>query len=285
MVNRLTLCMVALLMLTLVPVSASGTGEARELLFDVQPVTLEGRTLVPLRPIFEWIGARVTYDEGHIRAYRSEAATVPQVELWIGSTAARIVEATYHLDVTPQLINGRAFVPLRFVAESFGVWVEAEGGQMRLSLPQEDRVAVLAIPPHPEAHLGKIWRVIEHWYDVLPPGENLERSRASHWKLCSREKQRQLTEELGENAPRIVDARRDRRPIRGIRILDGHVGAGAESGWAQVMVGYADGATEIHRFDFVREPTGWKVSRFAPAGVDPGNVVTEETPTEEDYDG
>lgn len=268
------ICTIMLITITMTAAIAPCAATSPDLLFDVQPVTLEGRTLVPLRPIFEWIGATVTYDEGHIRAYRFEGAPRPQVELWIGSTQARIVEAPYHLDVAPQLINGRAFVPLRFVAESFGVWVEADGGQMRLSLPQEDRVAVMAIPPHPEAHLGKIWRVIERWYDVLPPDESSPR--VSHWRLYSREKQQQLVEELGEGARRVVDSRRGSRSIAGIRILDGHVGSGAETGWAHVLVGYLDGGVQIDHFDFVREPTGWKLSQVAT-----GEARTEETAAEQ----
>ncbi len=230
-----------------------------ELLFDVQPVTLEGRTLVPLRPISDWLGAEITYDEGHIEVYRSSIATVPQVELWVGSTRAKIAEADYALDVPPQLINGRCFVPLRFVAESFGVWVEAEGRQMKLSLPQENRMALLAIPPHPQTHLGKIWRVIERWYDVLPPGEQQPPPELPHWSLYSQARQDALVEEIGDEAPSITEERWGGREVEGIRVLDGRVGPGAETGWADVMVGWADESTEVNHFEFVREPRGWRV--------------------------
>ena len=83
----------AAIVVVLVLGTVTGACASDELLFDVQPVTLDGRTLVPLRPIFEWLGARVTYEGGHISAWRSEEAKIPQVELWIGSTQAKIAEA------------------------------------------------------------------------------------------------------------------------------------------------------------------------------------------------
>lgn len=261
--------------------AAHGAGE---LLFDVQPVTLDGRAMVPLRPIFEWLGARVKYDDsGRIAAYRSETATAPSVELWVGSTQAKVGEAPYQLDVPPQLIYGRCFVPLRFVAESFGVWVEAEGRRMKLSLPQEGIEAVMAIPPHPQAHLGKIWRVIERWYDVLPPEEIGETEELPHWRLYSQERQAAIIDEIGADAPTIVEAHWGGREVRGIRILDGQVAPGAESGWAEVTVGYGDGALEVQRFDLVRERSGWKVDEVRT--VDAPSLPAPDTPAEETQGG
>ncbi len=272
---RLRACITGVLVVVVVMGCAAAPCAASELVFDVQPVTLEGRTLVPLRPIFEWLGARVSYEEGHIQAWRSEEATVPQVELWIGSTRAKIAEANYMLDVAPQLINGRCFVPLRFVAESFGVWVDSRGSQMLLQLPQENREAVMAIPPHPETLQGKIWRLIEKWYGVLPEDECPPSAEASgesqsgpmgdeleHWNLFSEEYKQEVIDDVGQDAPTIVEAHWGGREVDGIRILEYKVEPGGMTGWAQVMVGYPDGTTEAQRFDLVREPDGWKVRDF-----------------------
>ncbi|MFW5867211.1 MAG: stalk domain-containing protein [Armatimonadota bacterium] len=271
--------LVVLLMLS----STAVAGAARELVFDVQPVTLEGRTLVPLRPIFEWLGARVTYEGGHIKAWRSEEAKVPQVELWIGSTEAKVAEARYTVDVAPQLIDGRCFVPLRFVAESFGVWVDPQGSQMLLRMPQEEREAAMAIPPHPQTLQGKIWRLIETWYDIIPRDDADEpaaempeddqssedaadwRSTDSleHWNLFSEERKQELIDDVGEDAPSIIEAHWGGREVKGIRILQYKVDAGGMSAWARVLVGYPDGTSEIEYFELVREPDGWKVGDFA----------------------
>lgn len=293
---RFRACTAAALVALLVMTSAAGAGAARELLFDVQPVTLDGRTLVPLRPIFEWLGARVTYEGGHIRAWRSEEARVPQVELWLGSTQARIAEACYMLDVAPQLINGRAFVPLRFVAEAFGVWVDPQGSQMLLRLPQENVEAVMAIPPHPQTLQGKIWRLIENWYGVLPeedpeeapaeeptdetngetpPAPPPQRDELEHWNLFSQERKQELITEVGADAPTIIEAHWGGREVKGIRVLQYRVAAGGMSGWARVMVGYPDGTTEIEHFDLVREPDGWKVRDVRSGAEVPQEQIDE----------
>ena len=281
---RIRACTAGALIVLLILTSVAGASAARELLFDVQPVTLEGRTLVPLRPIFEWLGARVSYEGGHIQAWRSEESKMPQVELWIGSTEARIAEARYCVDVAPQLIHGRAFVPLRFVAESFGVWVDPQGSQMLLRLPQEERQAVMAIPPHPQTLQGKIWRLIEKWYGVLPEDEGqvqassrtpieegaqaapagfqatqADTNELEQWNLFSEERKQEIIEDVGEDAPSIVEAHWGGREVKGIRILQYKVNAGGMTGWARVMVGYPDGTTETEHFELVREPDGWKV--------------------------
>ena len=94
--------------------------------FDVPPTVIQGRVLVPLRGIFERLGATVDYDARtqHIVAVRG-----PQtVELTIGSRQARVNETAKLLDVSAFTIAGRTLVPLRFIGESLGAnvqWVEA----------------------------------------------------------------------------------------------------------------------------------------------------------------
>ena len=92
------------------------------LFFDVLPVTIEGRLMVPLRPLLEWLGARVEYGAGKVCAYTA-GSDIPQLELWIGQNEARLAGGPYHLDVPPNIIKGRTLAPLRFVAESFGISV------------------------------------------------------------------------------------------------------------------------------------------------------------------
>src|SRR5438105_1593006 len=94
--------------------------------FDVPPTSVQGRVLVPLRGVFEQLGATVDYDarSQHIVAVR-EGQTV---ELTIGSRQARVGGAPRLLDVPAFTINGRTMVPLRFIGEALGAnvqWIEA----------------------------------------------------------------------------------------------------------------------------------------------------------------
>ncbi len=94
--------------------------------FDVPPNVIQGRVLVPLRGVFERLGATVDYDghTQHIVAVRGEQT----VELTLGSRQARVNGRPSLLDVPAFTIGDRTMVPLRFISESLGAsvqWVEA----------------------------------------------------------------------------------------------------------------------------------------------------------------
>jgi hypothetical protein len=89
-----------------------------ELELDVPPRVIEGRTMVPLRAVFEALEAEVKWiaDERKIIATRSNNI----VELIVDQTVAKRNGQTVTLDVPAQIFEGRTLVPIRFVAESFG---------------------------------------------------------------------------------------------------------------------------------------------------------------------
>lgn len=83
---------------------------------DVSPVVVDGRTLVPVRALFESLGATVDWDETTQTVTATKKNTV--VSMQIGSTAASVNGAAQVLDVPAQTIEGRTMVPARFAAES-----------------------------------------------------------------------------------------------------------------------------------------------------------------------
>lgn len=90
--------------------------------FDQRPVNRDGRVLVPLRSIFEALGADVQWDGSTQTAIGTLGDKV--VKATIGSTVAYVGNETVTLDVGPQLINDRTMVPVRFVSESLGAKVD-----------------------------------------------------------------------------------------------------------------------------------------------------------------
>lgn len=99
-----------------------------QLSLDVPPVVENGRTLVPLRAIFEALGANVYWhpDTNTIKALKGSTIITLQVD----STIAYVdyVEKTeVQLDTPVRVINGRTLVPLRFVSEALGAKVEWDG--------------------------------------------------------------------------------------------------------------------------------------------------------------
>lgn len=93
--------------------------------FEVPPVIENGRTLVPLRAIFEAMGATVDWNavDRTVTAVRGNITVV----LKIGSTKPTVNGQTWNLDVPAKIVNNRTLAPLRFVGEAFGGKVEWDG--------------------------------------------------------------------------------------------------------------------------------------------------------------
>ncbi|MEW6573432.1 MAG: stalk domain-containing protein [Bacillota bacterium] len=92
---------------------------------DVPPVIEQGRTLVPLRAIFEALGAAVDWD-GTTRTVTGRKRTTT-VKLVVGQKTAYVNGKAVALDVPARIISGRTMVPLRFIGESLGAKVDWDG--------------------------------------------------------------------------------------------------------------------------------------------------------------
>ena len=229
------------------------------LVFEVLPITFNGRLLVPLRPLFEWLGARVDYSGGVITAYGAGSG-LPLFTLTVGRPEALLAGKPYQLDAPPQVVNDRTLVPLRFVAESYGAWVEADGRQVTLRVPQENLAVRMAVAPDPGSHEEKIWRLLARWYDL--PGAPSEGAALPHWRLYSRERQAELLATAGAETPQLLEAHWGARGVQGIRVLTDAADPEAGAASAQVLVRYADGGVYQDDFSFVLESDGWKVRRL-----------------------
>jgi hypothetical protein len=86
------------------------------------PQTVTGRMMVPVRGVFEAIGAYVEYNPVHHRVKARRANE--SIELRMGDRVATRNGAEIELDVAPLSISGRMMVPLRFIAESLGADVQ-----------------------------------------------------------------------------------------------------------------------------------------------------------------
>jgi hypothetical protein len=83
------------------------------------PIERSGRVFVPLRGIFERLGAGVVYSAGTINA--TKGATT--ISLHIGSTQTTVNGQLQYLDVAPFIVGATTYVPLRFIAQSLGAHV------------------------------------------------------------------------------------------------------------------------------------------------------------------
>jgi len=97
----------------------------RNLSFDTPPQTVKGRTLVPLRGIFEALGARVEWQQQTKTVIATKGGTT--IVLRVGQKEALKGTEKITLDVPATVIRGRTMVPLRFVAEALGTYVSWDG--------------------------------------------------------------------------------------------------------------------------------------------------------------
>ncbi len=106
--------------------------DGEKILFDQLPIIENDRTLVPLRAIFEAIGAVVEWDGETKTVTASDGEN--EITLVIDRTDAVVNGQTVTLDVPAKVISGRTLVPVRFVADCFGVDTDWNGDLLQVLL-------------------------------------------------------------------------------------------------------------------------------------------------------
>lgn len=102
-----------------IKVNVNGTAVVFE---DQQPVIINERTLVPVRGVFEAMGASVDWNEesGDIIVSGEDIT----ITMSMGSSIMKAGENTIELDTPPELMSDRAMLPVRAICEALGAVVE-----------------------------------------------------------------------------------------------------------------------------------------------------------------
>lgn len=120
----IVLCLAMLMTMLAVPVFAAEAGvsvviDGQAVTFtDAAPVIEDSRTLVPLRAIFEKMGADVVWDQDTQTATAVKADI--KVVIKIGSLEPTVNGDVKKIDVPAKIVNNRTLAPMRFVCEAFG---------------------------------------------------------------------------------------------------------------------------------------------------------------------
>ena len=90
--------------------------------FDVPPIIENNRVLVPMRKIFETLGAEINWN-GETKTI---TATTPQrlLSMQIGNNKMQLNGENRELDTAPEILFDRTLVPVRAVCESLDATVE-----------------------------------------------------------------------------------------------------------------------------------------------------------------
>ncbi len=101
-----------------------------ELYFDCEPIIKNQRTMVPIRKIFEVLGATVDWDKDT----RTVIAKTndKNIKVTIESDVAVVNGSDIQLEVSPFIKDGTTLVPLRFISENLGADVKWDGAMCRV---------------------------------------------------------------------------------------------------------------------------------------------------------
>lgn len=131
-----------------------------ELSFDVPPQIINGRTMVPMRVIFEELGAGVEWVEDTqtilvVCGTCKSMGITHNIRMKIGDPYMYTYRAKVNpgelpppgmarieLDVPPMIIGGRTLVPVRAVAEALNTAVEWDGDTQTVMIRQETKVDI-----------------------------------------------------------------------------------------------------------------------------------------------
>ncbi|MDP2857301.1 MAG: copper amine oxidase N-terminal domain-containing protein [Bacillota bacterium] len=130
--------------------------------FDQSPIVAGGRVLVPLRGVFEYLGATVLWNPATnvVTAQRGDT----QVQLAIGSRQATVDGRVVFLDVPATIVGGRTLVPLRFVSEAMGAQVDWDNATRVVTITS----GTTALPVQPPARVPRRTPVPQQPAPVAP---------------------------------------------------------------------------------------------------------------------
>ena len=86
--------------------------------FDVNPVLENGRTLVPLRGVFEHLGAQVDWNKNIMQVVIKDGNN--EIAMLLDKNKVLVNGEIKDVDASTRMINSRTFAPLRFISEILG---------------------------------------------------------------------------------------------------------------------------------------------------------------------
>lgn len=106
----------------LIPINIPVYVDGKQVKFDRVTIMENDRTLVPMRQMFDALGAKVDWDnDTNTATAKFDDSTI---DFTIGETTAIINENPAYMDIPARLEENRTYIPLRFFAENFGYSVE-----------------------------------------------------------------------------------------------------------------------------------------------------------------
>lgn len=183
---------------------------------EVEPFIENDRTLVPIRFISESLGYQVKWNNSE-RSVIITDSEMGNVVLYIGKQNYMVNGVKKVSDVSPMIRNDRTFVPLRFVAESFGHEVDWNSENRTVIVNEQRHIEELkrAEKPVPRedniyskpAELPRTNTTPQVNNAYVPPRPNYANDEFNQYMDSLREKNRQIEEKRRKIEKIKADAR------------------------------------------------------------------------------
>ncbi|MFE8698138.1 copper amine oxidase N-terminal domain-containing protein [Cytobacillus sp. FJAT-53684] len=197
----------------------------------------KGRTLVPLRAIFEELDANVSWNQKSQTITATKGAT--KITLKIGSSNTTINGKNKKIDVPASIKDNQTLVPLRFVSEALGAQVQWDNTLNTATITQGMKV----IKVHVTNKMSSSWTGT---YKHFEKGKGYERSGAL---IITNEHQNTFDFSLDVGSNDGNDG----------HYFNGYVEATASYKGNTALVDYTDEYEQSCKLTFVRTNTGVKV--------------------------
>lgn len=137
-----------------ITVTVNGT----EVVFEDQaPFVENDRTLVPMRAIFEALGAVVEWDGETQTVISYDPASEVSIVLQIGSNKLFVNDKPVELDVAAKVVNERTMVPVRAIAEGMNCKVDWDQENLTVIVAKEAKAEPEAPTAEPEKQVANPW--------------------------------------------------------------------------------------------------------------------------------
>ncbi|MFI8687536.1 copper amine oxidase N-terminal domain-containing protein [Rossellomorea sp. NPDC077527] len=119
-----------------------------------------GRTLIPMRSLFEALGVDVKWDQTTKTVTAIKSGKV--IKLKANSKQATVNGKNNNLDVPTKIINSKTMVPVRFVSETLGANVKWDQGSSTVSVEAHDLIVLIkVVAPNEELSKSEITNIIK----------------------------------------------------------------------------------------------------------------------------
>ena len=104
--------------------------ESKAVKFEQSPVIVDGRTLAPMREVFQAMNMAVSWDDNTKTAKAAGGRTTLTITIGenkLYKSSSRDGDSVFDLEVPAMIINNKTMIPVRAIAESVGATVDWDG--------------------------------------------------------------------------------------------------------------------------------------------------------------